>query len=224
MSFNHAKVKALREESIRRGELGSPVPLSPAVLGVSGGEGVGGSVGGFGDVLMPGGGAASVVGSVEDSVEDVFSEFEVGVKTEKGAVKLIFPLYDQYGGGVSEPWCWSVCGGLIGGARGNRFCTKIIEDPNVPHCGVASHAAHKADLKQDHGYIPSVNDRLNIVSAFLSPTLSNRHFPNSINDLASQALSHEEWVASLAYLPTKQVMERSSEVEVEIATEALEKS
>jgi hypothetical protein len=100
MSFNHAKVKALREESIRRGELGSPAPLSPAVLGVSGGEGVGGSVGGFGDVLMPGGGAASVVGSVEDSVEDVFSEFEVGVKTEKGAVELIFPLYDQY---ASDP-------------------------------------------------------------------------------------------------------------------------
>jgi hypothetical protein len=46
MSFNPAKVKALRDESRRRGELLSPRPMSPVGLGVSGAEVVGGS-GGF---------------------------------------------------------------------------------------------------------------------------------------------------------------------------------
>ena len=93
-----------------------------------------------------------------------------------------------------------------------------------PHCGVASHAAHKADLKKGHGYIASVNDRSNTESAFLSPTLSGERFPSSINDLTGQALSHEEWVAFLAYLPTREVMKASKDVELEIAAEALEKS
>jgi hypothetical protein len=45
MSFNPAKVKALRDASQRRGELASARPLSPVGLGVSGGEVVGGSGG-----------------------------------------------------------------------------------------------------------------------------------------------------------------------------------
>jgi hypothetical protein len=170
---------------------------------------------------------------VEDSVEieEVFSEFDhqdggavgSGIKTEEGAVKLIFPLYNQ-DGEVGEQWPWNVCGGLIGGPRGNRFCTKPVGDSRYPHCGVASHAAHKADLQKGYGCIPSVKDRSNTESAFLSPTLSGWRFPNSINDLANQALSHEEWVAFLSYLPTNEVMEASKDVEVELAAEALEKS
>jgi hypothetical protein len=119
MLFSHAKAKAQREDSMRRGELASPASLSPDVLGGSGGEVVGGSGGGFGDFLMPGGGAASVVGSAVDSVEieEVFSEFDhqdgggvrPGIKTKEGAVKLIFPIYNQDNGEVGEQWLWNVC-------------------------------------------------------------------------------------------------------------------
>jgi len=177
---------------MRRGELASPATtMSPAVLGASGGEVVGGSGGGFGDFLTPGGGAASVVeGEVESlEVEEMFSEFdevgsEVEAKREAGAVRLIFPLYN-YEEGTEEQWAWNVCGGLIGGPRGTRFCTKIIENLKFPHCGVASHAAHKADLKKGHGYIPSVNDRSNTESAFLSPTLSGERFPRPKHPISS---------------------------------------
>ena len=117
MSFSHAKAKALREASMRRGELASPATMSPAVLGASGGEVVGGSGGVFGDFLTPGGGAASVVEGAEDSleVEEMFSEFdevgsEVEVKTEVGAVKLIFPLYN-HDEGTMDQWSSNVCGG-----------------------------------------------------------------------------------------------------------------
>lgn len=119
MSFSHAKAKVLREGStIRLGELASPVNLSPPMLlGVSGGEVVGGSVAGHVDFLTPGRGAASTVGSAVDSVEKMFSQYnqarsEVGVKTEKGAMKLIFPLYDQ-DEGLEEQRPWSVCTGLV---------------------------------------------------------------------------------------------------------------
>ena len=109
--------------------------------------------------------------------------------------------------------------------RGNRFCTKLIKDTDTPRCGVASHAAHKADLKQDHGCTPrSANDHSNTESAFVSSTLSGRHFPSSIDDLAGQALSHEEWVTFLVRLPAREVMEESSEVEVEMAAKALKRS
>jgi hypothetical protein len=221
MSFNPAKVKALRDASVRRGQLASPGNVSSVGIGVSGGEEVGGSVGGL-DFLTPGGGAASMV----DSVEEMFSEFdeEGQMPFEKeGAVKLVFPLVSGEIG-LDEDWTWNVCGGLIGGPRGNRFCTKNIADTRECHCGVASHAAHKADLKEGHGYIPSAHDRSNTESAFLSPTLSGWRFPNSVNDLANQAMSHEQWVAFLTYLPPGKVMHDSSDIEVEIAAEALEKS
>jgi hypothetical protein len=221
MSFSHAKVKALRADSVRRGELASPGNVSSVGIGVSGGEVIGGSVGGL-DFLTPGGGAASVV----DSVEEMYSEFDGEVQNpfdQEGAVKLVFPrMHGEIG--LEDDWTWDVCGGLIGGPRGNRFCTKNIADANESHCGVASHAAHKADLKEGHGYIPSANDRSNTESAFLSPTLSGWRFPNSVDDLANQAMSHEQWVAFLAYLPTSKVMQDSSDVGVEIAAEALEKS
>ena len=104
-----------------RGELTSPATMSPAVLGVSGGEVVRGSSGVLGDFLTPGRGAASIVEGAVDSleVEERLSEFdevgsEVEVKTEVGAVRLIFPLYN-HDEGTEEQWTWNVCGGLIGG-------------------------------------------------------------------------------------------------------------
>jgi hypothetical protein len=51
MSFSHAKVKALREESLRRA---SPETSSFDELGVPGGEVVEGSGGCVMDFLMPG--------------------------------------------------------------------------------------------------------------------------------------------------------------------------
>ena len=61
-----------------------------------------------------------VEGAVDSlEVEEMFLEFdevgsEVEVKTEVGAVRLIFPLYN-HDEGTEEQWTWNVCGGLIGG-------------------------------------------------------------------------------------------------------------
>jgi hypothetical protein len=152
-------------------------------------------VGGLMDFLTPGGGAASMVDGSEDSVEEMF--FDKGllgsnnVGEKPGTVKLVFPL--RVGeAGFDDEWLWDLCGGLIGGARGNRFCTKVVKG-NYPHCGVASHATHKAASDEGNGYIPSVNDRSGTESAFLDPPVAASRHPNSIEDLAGQALSHEEW-------------------------------
>jgi hypothetical protein len=75
-------------------------------------------------------------------------------KQEKKAVTLVFPLVAGQFGADNE-WPWNSCGGLIGGAKGNRFCTKTISDPPCPHCGIGSHVAHKATLKEGHGCIPN---------------------------------------------------------------------
>jgi hypothetical protein len=228
MSFNSAKVKALREESLRRGALASPRATPPVVLGDSGGEVIGGSGGGVMDFLMPGGGTASRVESMEDSEEEMFSddarEVPKEVKTEKeGAVKLTFPICSGEID-LDEQWPWDICEGLIGGVRGSRFCTKLIEGTGLFRCKVASHANHKAELQSGHGYIPSVNDRANTEYAYLEPSVSSSRFPDSINDLADQALSHEEWIAFLTYLPTQEAMEESLYAGQEMAAEALEKS
>jgi hypothetical protein len=229
MPFNPAKVKALRDESRRRGELLSPRPISPVGLGVSGGEVVGGSGGGLDFLLTPGGGAASMVGSLEDSVEEMFSEEATMVdkknlvKEDDGLGRLIFPLCSGEVG-LDKQWTWNLCGGLIGGARGTRFCTKSVEGTGLTHCKVASHVIHKAELQEGHGYIPSVNDRANTESAYLDPWVSSACFPNKINDLAGQALLHDEWIAFLTYLPTEEDMQESSYVGQEMAAEALEKS
>jgi hypothetical protein len=225
MSFSHAKVKALREASRAREDGASPATSSSVELGVSGGEVVGGSEGGMVDFLMPGGDAASMV----DSVEEMFLENKKAITTGKlsgqqpGAVKLVFPLCTGELDAI-EQWPWNVCGGIIGGARGNRFCTKPVEHAESHHCGVASHAMHKAILQEGTGYIPSVNDRSNTESAFLEPVVSASRFPSSINDLANQALSHEEWVTFLTYLPSEDVMQDSEDIGLELAAEALEKS
>jgi hypothetical protein len=71
MSFSHAKVKALREASRLREEAASPETSLSVGMEVPGGEVVGGSKGGL-DFLMPGGGVASVV----DSVEEMFADEE----------------------------------------------------------------------------------------------------------------------------------------------------
>jgi hypothetical protein len=69
-----------------------------------------------------------------------------------------------------------------------------------------------------------VNDCSNTESAYLVPSVSSAGFPNSINDLAGQVLSHKEWIAFLTYLPTMEVMQESSYVGQEMAAETLEKS
>jgi hypothetical protein len=226
MSFSSAKAKSLREASLRRGALESPLRLAPVGSGVSGGEVVGGSVGG-GEMLD--GSVASVVDSDVEG-EEMYSDFEGpggfnrSKKKTPGAVKLIFPLClgDE---GLDDQWSWNVCGGMIGGPRGSRFCTKSIDGGEYSHCGLGSHSAHKAKLQPGHGYIPSVTDRANTESAFLSPSISGSHFPDSFYDLAGQAMSHEEWLAFLTYLPTAEEMRASGEdMDIEIASEALEKS
>jgi hypothetical protein len=165
---------------------------------------------------------------VVDSVEEMFSEDAKRVSAvetagKKGVVKLIFPLCTGEVG-RDEQWPWDVCGGLIGGPRGNRFCTKPIKDVTYPHCGVGSHVAHKAALQEGHGYIPSIHDRANTESAFLEPNVASDRFPNSIKDLIGQALSHEEWIACLTYLPDEEGSGPSREFEQDLATQALEKS
>jgi hypothetical protein len=223
MLFSHAKVKALCEESLRRALLETS---SFDELGVPGGEVVEGSRGGVMDFLLDA--RRRHYASVVDSVEEMFLENAKQVSAvekagQKGAVKLIFPLCTGEVR-VDEQWPWDVCGGLIGGPQGNRFCTKSIKDATYPHCGVGSHVAHKATLQEGHGYIPSIHDRANTESAFLEPNVASARFPNSIKDLIGQALSHEEWIAFLTYLPDKEVMGSSRELEQESAIQALEKS
>jgi hypothetical protein len=170
-----------------------------------------------------------MVGSVEDSAEEMFSEEarmvdkKNLVKEGDGSVRLIFPLCSGEVG-LDEQWTWNLCGGLIGGARSARFCTKSVEGTGLTHCKVASHAIHKAELQEGHSHIPSVNDRANTESACIDPSINSARFPNSINDLAGQALLHNEWIAFLTYLPTEEAMQESSYVGQEMAAEALEKS
>jgi hypothetical protein len=203
MSFSHAKAKALWDASLIRGELASPGTLSPVELGGSGGEVVGGSGGGAMDFLTPGRGAASTVDSVEEMFLDDKRWFDAGFKSQKdGAVQLIFPLCSGEVG-LDKQWPWNLCKGLIGGPRGNRFCTKTLGEGNSVHCGIVSHATNKADLEEGHGYIPKLNDRSNTELAFLEPYVSSAQFPDSINDLAEQALLHEEWVRSSHFFPPR---------------------
>ena len=117
MCISHAKTEALGEVSIRcSGELASPRNLPPAVLGASGGEVAGGSVGAYVEFLMPGSRGGTASGPwirVVDSVEEMFLEpnqarqqvasWSQMFTSEKGAMQLIFPLYDQ-DGGLDEQW------------------------------------------------------------------------------------------------------------------------
>lgn len=166
----------------------------------------------------------------DDGKEEVFSVYddhvglnvvETVLKPVVGAVQLIFPL--RVGDGDGQ-WCWNICGGLIGGQRGKRFCTKNILGTNFSHCGVGSHSMNKASLEPEHGYPQCDRSGKNTESAHISPSVSGSHFPNSINDLAGQALSHEEWVAFLAHLPNEREVSESEGLDFEIAAEALEKS
>jgi hypothetical protein len=78
---------------------------------------------------------------------------------------------------VEEEWPWNMCGGVIRGARGNHFCTKMRNNPAYTHCGVVSDVAHKTDLMEGHGYtIPSVTDHSNTASAYLEPTVDAGRF------------------------------------------------
>lgn len=227
MSFDYAKIKALRDGSQARGAARSPAgSVLSGELGVLGGE-VGGSGGGLMDLSAQGDGAG---GSILDSEEEMFVNLEakrldvIGLKRESAdAVKLVFPLVTGQVG-VDDAWPWNVCGGLIGGPRGNRFCTKIISSPSHPHCGVGSHAAHKATISEGHGYIPSVTGRSNVESAYLTPSIAAARFPSAFSEILGQCLTHEQWIASFTVLPTEEEMERSGEVGSELMSEVVERS
>jgi hypothetical protein len=230
MSFNFANVKARAEASRRRGELRSPGALASLELGVPGGEN-GGSVGGVGSVGSVGLSFSSPhvgVSSPVDSEEELFDGVSINPpstaeKQEKNKVNLVFPLLTG-ALGVEGEWPWNVCGGLIGGARGNRFCTKPIRDSSHSHCGVGSHAVHKAFIEEGHGYIPSVTDRANTESVFLNPSVNAARFPGAFSELLQQSLTHEEWINSLTVLPTVEEMEESTETGHELVAEVMEKS
>jgi hypothetical protein len=140
-TFDYAKMRARKEASRVRGAAAQG-GVPPVIVGEFGGE-VGGSGGGL-DFLTPGGG--SMVDSEEERFLEVESEQRVAAaKQEKGAVKLLFPLLAGQAG-MEEKWPWNVCGGLIGGAGGNRFCTKPITNPAYTHCGIGSHARSACEL------------------------------------------------------------------------------
>jgi hypothetical protein len=190
MSFNFANVKVCAEASRCRGELRSPGALVSLELGVPGGEN-GGSVGGVGSVgsvglifSSPHVGVSSPVDSEEELFEGVsINPPSTAEKQEKDKVNLVFPLLTGALGGEGE-WPWNVCGGLIGGARDNRFCTKPpIRDPRHGHCGVSSHDVHKAIIEEGHGYIPSVTNRANTESVFLNPSVNAVRFPGAFSEL-----------------------------------------
>jgi hypothetical protein len=221
MSFNYTNVKARLEDSRRRGALRSPGGAPPTVLGGPGGE-VGGSVGCVLGFSTPG-------GSRVDSEEEMFAERESSdqpfsaEKQEKGAVKLVLPLLvGQLG--MENEWIWKICGGLIGGARGSRFCTKPINDPRHAHCSVVSHTVHKAPSEEGHGHIPNVLDRGNTELAFLEPSVDPARYPGVFTELLGQSLSREEWIASITILPTVREMEESTKIGHEMVAEVMEKA
>jgi hypothetical protein len=225
MLFNYADVKVCLEESRRQGAPASSGGSSSPASGVPGGE-VGGSVGVGMDFLTPDDG----VGSMVDSEEELFVEMEAkqtaaaaAAKQEKDAVKLVFLLLIGQLGAEDE-WPWNACGGLIGGARGKRFCAKLIRDPAHPHFGAGSHATHKATLEEGHGHIPSVADRANTESACLDPSVDADRFPGAFDVLLGRSLPYEEWIASFVVLPSREEMGNSSNVGHELVAEVMEKS
>jgi hypothetical protein len=177
------------------------------------------------DFLTPGGGIALVVDSVEEMFfEDRRRVAEVQKSGKEGAVKLVFSLCTGEVRG-DEQRAWNVCGGLIGGPCGNRFCTKPMKDATCLHCGVALHATYKAPLQEGHGYIQSFSDRSNAESAFFEPYVAPGWFLNSISDLAGQALTQEEWIAFLTYLSKEGIMQEADESnDQDLEAEAFEKS
>jgi hypothetical protein len=213
--FDYAKMKARQAESCARGVAAiTQGGVPPVVFGEFGGE-VGGSVGGGLDFSTPGGGGGSMV---EDSEEERFVEVEAdqcvaAAKQEEDAVKLLFPLLTGQVG-MEEKWPWNVCGGLIGGASGNRFCTKLITNQAYTHCGTGSHAVHKANLQEGHGYIHTVSDRAK--AYFLKPSIDAARFPGSFSELLGQSLLREGWLASFTVLPTREEIEESAEVGPEV--------
>jgi hypothetical protein len=219
MSFNFANVKARQEASRRRGALHGATPS--VELGLPGGED-GGSGGGV-DFSTPGEDAGLRV----DSEEEMFAEVESNQhgsaeKQDSDAVKLLFPLLTG-AVGMEEEWPWNICGGLIGGARGSRFCTKLCESSVYSHCGVGSRAVHKAKLEERRGYIPTnVSDRANMESAFLEPSIDAARFPGTSTELLGQSLFYEEWIESMTVLPTVQEMKESSKVGHEMMAEIIE--
>jgi hypothetical protein len=126
-----------------------------------------------------------------------------GEDTEE-AVALVFPTIDRLEQQVDDNWCWSICGGLIGGAKGsNRLCVKTRYDGSPSHCGVGSHSQRNAYLVEGFGYIPSNGDRANTRSAFISPTIDTRGLPMAYLESLQTSLTPSQWVSFFAVLPTE---------------------
>jgi hypothetical protein len=150
-----------------------------------------------------------------DSEEELFDGVSINPpaaaeKQEKDKVNLVFPLLSG-SLGIEGEWPLNICGGLIGGA-------------SLSHCGVGSHAVHKAIIDEGHGYIPSVTNRANTESVFLTPLVNAVCFPGAFSELLGQSLTHEEWINSLTVFPTVKEMEESTEVGHEMVAEVMEKS
>ena len=83
---------------------------------------------------------------VEDMYDDSGDETKVVTKAPTGGgntedpVALVFPTCDREEKDNDDKWKWSVCGGLIGGAKGgNRFASSLCRTGSYGHCGVGSH-------------------------------------------------------------------------------------
>jgi hypothetical protein len=83
---------------------------------------------------------------------------------------------------------------------------------------------HKAIIEEGHGYIPSVTDRANTESVFLTPSVNAVRFPGIFSELLGQSLTHEERINLLTVLPTVEEMEESTEAGHELVAEGIEKS
>jgi hypothetical protein len=224
-----AKLLAIQEKG-RQAQASKSRP--PAMVGGPAGEVFGGSGGGLDPgFTTPGGGGVSVVYSEdEERSEEVRRILKArkdatqGQDTEE-AVSLIFPSIDRLERQLDDNWCWSICGGLIGGAKGgNRFCVKTLYPGGPCHCGTGSHAQKKADLVEGFGYIPSNGDRANTMSAFLVPTIDTRGLPVAYLESLQTSLTPSQWVSFFAVLPTESEMSSGEEDHQEIAAAIITKA
>jgi hypothetical protein len=224
-----AKLLAIQE----RGRQAQALKVRPPEM-VDGpaGEVLGGSGGGFNPgFTTPGGGAGSVVYSEdEERSEEVRRSLKArkdateGEDTEE-AVALVFPSGDRLERQLDDNWRWSICGGLIGGAKGgNRFCVKTLYPGGPCHCGTGSHAQKKAELVEGFGYIPSNGDRANTRSAFLVPTIDTRGLPVAYLESLQTSLTPSQWVSFFAVLPTESEMGSEDEDHQEIAAAIVTKA
>jgi hypothetical protein len=195
--------------------------------GVFGGSGCGVAPG----FTTAGGGGVSVAYSEEEerSGEDIrgrdFKKVAAEGEDTEEAIALVFPTVNKLAHQLDDDWCWSICGGLIGGAKGsNRFCVKSLYNGGPCHCGTGSHSQKKAELVEGFGYIPSNGDRANTRSAFLVPTIDTRGLPIAYLESLQTSLTPLQWVSFFAVLPTQSEMASGEEDHQEIAAAIVTKA